>query len=129
MMVTAGRGCIRCQSVLTHQIHLLRARVAALEWMGACTCSQFSPMSHGLISVNDCAAAECGREIQINILVHIINAPPTSSPRPARLLGIIRYILFYTFTSYLAVSLIYSAIVCIISLFVYLGNMPVNSLS
>ena len=30
--------------------------------------------------------------MQINILVHIINAPPTSSPRPARLLGIIRYV-------------------------------------
>ena len=40
--------------------------MTALEWMG-------------------------GREIQINILVHIINAPPTSSPPLARLLGIIRY--------------------------------------
>ena len=45
-------------------------------------------MSHGLITAR---AAECGSEIQINILVHIINAPPTSSPRPVRLLGIIRY--------------------------------------
>ena len=26
--------------------------------------------------------------------MHIINAPPTSSPRPARLLGIIRYVIF-----------------------------------
>ena len=44
------------------------------------------PMSPGLISVNDGAAADCGREIQNNILVHIRIAPPTSSPR---LLGII----------------------------------------
>ena len=39
--------------------------------------------------LNDGTAAKCGREIQINILVHTINkinAPPTSSPRPARLL-------------------------------------------
>ena len=43
-------------------------------------------MSPGFISVNDCAAADCSREIHNNILVHIRIAPPTSS---SRLLGII----------------------------------------
>ena len=43
-------------------------------------------MSPGLISVNDCAEADCSHEIHNNILVHIRIAPPTSSPR---LLGII----------------------------------------
>ena len=45
-------------------------------------------MSPGLISVNDGAAADCGREIQNNILVHIIIAPPTSSPRLLRIIWI-----------------------------------------
>ena len=54
--------------------------------MGACTCIERSPMSPGLISVNDGAAADCGHEIQNNILGHIRIAPPTSSPR---LVGII----------------------------------------
>ena len=40
--------------------------------------------------LNNGAAAECGREIQNNILVHIINAPQTSSSRLARLLGILQ---------------------------------------
>ena len=54
--------------------------------MGACTCIERSPMSPGLISVNDGATADCGREIQNNILVHINIAPQTSS---LHLLGII----------------------------------------
>ena len=84
----AGHGCIRCQPVLTYQLHLLPARMS-----GGLRVDGGLHMQWVLTNVawlNNGAAAECGREIQINILVHIINAPPTSSPRPARLLGIIR---------------------------------------
>ena len=76
--------------MLTHQLHLLPARTS-----GGVRVDGGLHVQSVLTNVawlNDGAAAECGREIQINILVHIINAPPTSSPRPARLLGIIRYI-------------------------------------
>ena len=84
----AGRGCIRCQPVLTHQIHLLPARTSGgvrVDW-GLHVQSVLTNVAW----LNDGAAAECGCEIQINILVHIVNAPPPSSPRPARLLRIIR---------------------------------------
>ena len=82
----AGRGCIRCQPVLTYQLHLMPARTSGgLRVDGLHVQSDLTNVA----LPNNGAAAECSREIQIYILVHIINAPPTSSPRPARLLGII----------------------------------------
>ena len=84
----AGRRRIRCQPVLTYQLHHMPARASGglrvdgglhVQWV-----------LNNVAWLNNGAAAECGSEIQNNILVHIINAPPTSSLRPARLLGIIR---------------------------------------
>ena len=77
--------------MLTYQLHLLPARMSGGVRVdgGLHVQSVLTNISW----LNDGAAAECGCEIQINILVHIINAPPTSSPGPARLLGI-RYMWF-----------------------------------
>ena len=86
----AGRGCIRCQPVLTYQLHLMPARTSGgLRVDGGL---HVQSVLTNVSWLNEGAAAEFGREIQINILVHIINAPPTSSPLPARLLGMIRYL-------------------------------------
>ena len=74
--------------MLTHQLHLLPASTSGgLRVDGGL---QVQSVLTNVAWLNDSAVDECGREIQINILVHIINAPPTSSPRQARLLGIIR---------------------------------------
>ena len=86
----AGHGCIRCQPVLTYQLHLMPARTSGgLRVDGG---SHVQSVLTNVAWLNNDAAAECGCEIRINILVHIINASSTSSPRPARLLGIIRYV-------------------------------------
>ena len=64
--------------MLTHQLHLMPARTSGgVRVDGGLHVQR---VFTNVAWLNDGAAAECGREIQINILVHIINAPPTSSP-------------------------------------------------
>ena len=66
----AGRGCIRCQPVLTYQLHLLPVRTGGVVSVDGGLHVQ-SVLTH-VAWLNNDAAAECGREIQSNILVHII---------------------------------------------------------